>query len=394
MSDRMAQRVQSFGTSIFTEISALAVQHQAVNLGQGFPDFAGPALIKEAAIKAIQADQNQYAPSPGLLLLREAISQSYAHSYGLNYDPQTEITITSGATEALIAAMLSVVDPGDEVIFFEPAYDAYLPDIIMAGGQPRPVRLRPPSSPAEPRWRLDADELRATFGPRTRALVLNSPQNPTGKVFARDELELIAQLCQKHDVIAITDEVYDRLVFQGEHIPLASLPGMRDRTITINSTGKTFSVTGWKIGYALTTPALTDAVRRSHQFITFATSTPFQAAAAAALSDAVNSSYYADLRHFYGEQRTRLQQGLQKAGFEVYMPQGSYFMLAALPAGWNDDAAFCRYLTTEIGVAAIPLSVFYSDPGQATHFARFCFAKSTATINAAVERLVGMQRQR
>ncbi len=387
MREKMAQRVQSFGTSIFTEISALAVQHQAVNLGQGFPDFAGPALIKEAAIKAIQSDQNQYAPSPGLPLLREAIAQSYVHSYGLHYDPRTEITITSGATEALIAAMLAIVDPGDEVIYFEPAYDAYLPDIIMAGGLPRPVRLRSPSSPADPRWRLDVDELRAAFSPKTRALVLNSPQNPAGKVFARNELELIAQLCQEHDVIAITDEVYERLVFQGEHIPLASLFGMRERTITINSTGKTFSVTGWKIGYALSSAALTDAVRRSHQFITFATATPFQAAAAAALSDAIGSSYYADLRHFYDEQRALLQQGLEQAGFEVFVPQGSFFMLAALPEGWNDDGAFCRYLTTEVGVAAIPMSVFYSDPTQATHFARFCFAKKTATINAAVERL-------
>ncbi len=386
----MAERLHSFGTSIFTTISALATEHGAVNLGQGFPDFAGPELPKRAAIAAITADHNQYAPAPGLPQLRATVAQTYEQLYGLAFDPAREVTITSGATEALLATMLAVVNPGDEVIIFEPAYDAYGPDIAMAGGRSRPVALHPPVDAADPVWRWDEAELRAAFGPRTRAVIVNTPHNPTGKVFDAAELALLAELCQAHDVIAITDEVYDQLVFVGAHQPLAGLPGMRERTVTINSTGKSFSLTGWKIGYVLAPPPLTDAVRRAHQFVTFATATPLQWGIAAAVADALTSDYYAQLRRFYAEQRATLLAMLDAAGLAGWAPQGAYFVVAALPGSWDDDAAFCRWLITGVGVAAIPVSVFYSDPAQARQLVRFCFAKSPATLAAAQSRLAGL----
>ncbi len=384
----MAQRVQGFGTSIFTEMSALALEHNAINLSQGFPDFAGPALVKEAAIRAIAADHNQYAPAPGLLSLRDAIAQTYARDYGLEADPVHEVTVTSGATEALFDAIMALVDPGDEVIVFEPAYDAYVPDIIMAGGTPRYVTLHPPTADT-PCWHFLEDDLRLAFNNRTRAIVLNTPHNPTGKVFSMDELHVIAALCCEHDVIAIADEVYDRMVYEGTHIPLATLPNMWERTITINSTGKTFSVTGWKIGYAIAAAPLTDAIRRAHQWVTFATSTPFQTAMAQALTHAPDIGYYDDLHTFYHERRTLLVDVLRRAGMNVVSPQGTYFVMADIASsGFVDDVSFCRYLTTEVGVAAIPPSVFYSDRTRAPLMARFCFAKSLDTLHTAAERLV------
>src|ERR687886_89064 len=306
MLETMASRVRGFGTSIFSEMSALALDHGAINLSQGFPDFAAPAFVKHAAIDAIREDYNQYAPAPGLPEFRRAIAATYLRDYGLEADPLTEVTVTSGATEALFSTLMALIDPGDEVIVFEPAYDAYVPDIIMAGGIPRFVTLHPPSGsgsemgrPEAQRWSFDAAQLRAAFTDRTRAIVINSPHNPTGKVFTAGELGLIAKLCRTHDVIAITDEVYDRLVFEGEHIPIATLPGMWERTVTINSTGKTFSATGWKIGYAIAAAPLADAVRRSHQWVTFATATPFQKAMAEALDEAPKAGYYAELHEFY-----------------------------------------------------------------------------------------------
>jgi aspartate/methionine/tyrosine aminotransferase len=383
----MARRVQGFGTSIFTEMSALALQHNAINLSQGFPDFASPDLVKDAAVRAIKADHNQYAPAPGLLALRQAIADMYSRDYGLHADPVREVTVTSGATEALFDAIMALVDPGDEVIVFEPAYDAYVPDIIMAGGTPRYVTLQPPSSD-HPHWHFDLDQLRAAFTSRTRALLLNTPHNPTGKVFSADELQLIADLCCEHDVVAITDEVYDRLVYEGTHIALATLPGMRERTITINSTGKTFSVTGWKIGYAIAAAPLTDALRRAHQWVTFATATPFQAAMAQALADAPQMGYYDALHAFYLERRTLLVDVLRRVGMDVVSPEGTYFVMAGIGAwGFGDDVAFCRHLTTEVGVAAIPPSVFYADRAHAPLMARFCFAKDLMTLHAAADRL-------
>lgn len=399
MEHYMAQRVRGTGASIFTEMSALAVEHDAINLSQGFPDFAGPLMVKQAAIDAILADHNQYAPSPGVLDLRRAIADTYC-AYGIDIDP-AHVTITSGATEALFATAQALIDPGDEVIVFEPAYDAYVPDICMAGGRPRYVRLEPPPALAaqglgtrdqragnETDWSFDPQALRAMFGPRTKAIIVNTPHNPTGKVFTRDELMLIAELCVEYDVIAITDEVYDRLVFEGEHVPLATLPGMWDRTVTINSTGKTFSLTGWKIGYVIAPPHLTEAVRRTHQFLTFATATPFQHAMAHALHDAQTSTYYRDLLDFYRERRDFLVSALDVLGFGVVEPAGSYFVMANIaPWGFDSDVAFCRYLTTQVGVAAIPPSVFYHDPHTAPPLVRFCFAKEMATLQKAIDRL-------
>ena len=384
----MAQRVQGFGTSIFSEMSALALEHQAINLSQGFPDFAGPAHVKQAAIDAILADHNQYAPSPGVPALRQAVVDTYRSAYGLGATAN-DVTITCGATEALFATILAVVNPGDEVILFEPAYDSYAPDVIMAGGVPRYVRLDPPQAQSDDGvWTFDPEALRATFGPQTRAIIVNTPHNPTGKVFSRAELELIAGLCREHDVIAIADEVYDRMIYLGEHLPLATLPGMWERTVTINSTGKTFSMTGWKIGYTIAPPPLTDAIRRVHQFSTFAIATPFQHAMAAALNEALHSNYYAELLDFYQQRRDLLLAGLREVGFAVVPPAGTYFVMVDLRDwGFATDVEFCRHLTTEIGVAAIPPSAFYVEPTTAPLMARFCFAKQIATLQAAAERL-------
>ncbi len=387
-----ARRLAGFGTSVFSEMSRLAVQHGAVNLGQGFPDFAGPDFVKAAAHAAIDADLNQYAISHGVPRLRRAIAAIWARERDRAVDPETEITVTSGATEALADAMLAFLDPGDEVVLFEPFYDSYPPIIRFAGGVPRPVTLRPTIGTTD--WSFDAGELAAAFSPRTRLLLLNTPHNPTGKVFTRDELDLIAELCRRHDAIAVTDEVYDRIVFPDTgavHLPLALLPGMWERTLTINSTGKTFSMTGWKIGYAVGAPPLNAALRAVHQFVTFATATPFQEAMAGALEMADALGYYERLRAEYTERRDLLAAALEGAGLTTLPIGGSYFLLAdigALP--FPDDVAFCRYLTAEVGVAAIPPSAFYADPARAPKLARFCFAKRRETIAAAAERLAGL----
>ncbi len=383
----MASRVRGFGTSIFSEMSALALEHGAINLSQGFPDFAAPEFVKQAAIDAIHADFNQYAPAPGLQEFRRAIAATYARDYGLEADPLTEVTVASGATEAIFSAIMALVDPGDEVIVFEPTYDAYVPDIIMAGGSPRFVTLCPPMSGTD-RWTFNKDDLRAAFTDRTRAIVINTPHNPTGKVFTGGELGLIAELCCEHDAIAITDEVYDRLVFERHHIPIATLPGMWERTVTINSTGKTFSTTGWKIGYALAAAPLSEAVRRAHQWVTFATATPFQQAMAEALEKAPQIGYYEALREFYAERRSLLIEILRSAGMSAIAPEGTYFAMADVrPWGFADDVSFCRHLTVEVGVAAIPPSAFYVEPNIAPLMARFCFAKQLSTLHAAAERL-------
>lgn len=378
-----ASRLSGFGESVFSEMSRLAVEHEAINLGQGFPDFPGPDLVKHAAATAINADLNQYAPSHGLPRLRRAIATTFEQSYGRAVDPDAEVTVTSGATEALLATLLAILEPGDEVILIEPFYDAYPAQVVFAGGVPRYVPLQAPG------WSLDLDALAAAISPRTRAIVLNTPHNPTGKVFSREELAGIAALCQEHDLIAISDEVYDRIIFDGAvHVPLATLPGMWERTVTVNSTGKTFSMTGWKVGYAIAASALTRAIRTTHQFITFATATPFQDAMAAALEDALTSNYYAELAAMYTRLRDQLHQALEGAGLPVLPCRGSYFLLADISGlGFDTDVAFCRFLTTEVGVAAIPPSAFYADPATAPLLARFCFAKRPETIAAAAERL-------
>jgi aspartate/methionine/tyrosine aminotransferase len=391
---RSAERVRQFGTTIFAEMSALAVQCGAVNLGQGFPDFAGPEWVKQAAIDAICADANQYAPYIGVPRLREAIAATWQAQGWRTVDPQTEVTITSGATEALFGAVQALINPGDEVILFEPFYDAYLPDVTMAGGIPRFVRLHPPTD-GQQNWWFDPAELQAAFSSRTRLLMLNTPHNPTGKVFRRHELEQIADLCQTYDVIVIADEVYDQLVFAGaEHIPIATLPGMWERTLTINSLGKTFSLTGWKIGYAVGAAPLIAALRAAHQWITFATATPLQYAAAVALEGALQNGYYDRFRAEYTARYRLLEEILISAGLPVLLTEGSYFLMADIsPTGFRDDVTFCRYLTTEVGVAAIPPSAFYARQTDLPLLARFCFAKREETLRAAQQRLLAWRQR-
>jgi aspartate/methionine/tyrosine aminotransferase len=381
--DPGAERIAGFGTSVFTEMSRLAAEHGAVNLGQGFPDFAGPDFVKEAAVRAIRADRNQYAVSHGTPRLRRSIADRWQRLYGRELDPEAEVTVGSGATELLLDALLGLVDPGDEVILLEPFYDSYLPDVRLAGGVPRFYTLRPPA------WGIEADRLAGLVTPRTRLLLLNTPHNPTGKTFTREELRLIAAVCVEHDLLVLTDEVYEEIRFDGaEHIPIATLPGMWERTLTVSSTGKTFSLTGWKIGYAVGPGPLTRAVRSVHQFATFSTSTPFQEAMAEAMEAAATSGYYEQLRREYAERRDRLAAALNRAGLPTLPVQGAYFLLADLAGlGFADDVAFCRFLTAEVGVAAIPPSAFYADPARAPLLARFCFAKKPETLAAAAERL-------
>jgi aspartate/methionine/tyrosine aminotransferase len=383
MRDYLSARVAGFGTSVFTEMSRLAARHGAVNLGQGFPDFAGPDFVKEAAVAAIRADQNQYAVSHGSVRLRRAIAETWRCTYGRELDPDAEVSVGSGATELLLDGMLGLVNPGDEVILFEPCYDSYAPDVVMAGGIPRYLTLTPPD------WRFDRQTLAELFTPRTKLLLINTPHNPTGKMFSREELRFIGDLCRRHDVLVLSDEVYEQIRFDGaEHVPIATLPGMWERTLTLNSTGKTFSLTGWKIGYAVGPEHLNRALRATHQFVTFATSTPFQEAMATAMEVAQQTGYYETLRRQYTARRDLLAGALSSAGLPTLPVQGSYFLLADIAGlGFPDDVAFCRYLTAEIGVAAIPPSAFYSDPARAPLLARFCFAKKEETLRAAAERL-------
>jgi aspartate/methionine/tyrosine aminotransferase len=379
----VSPRVRSFGTSVFTEMSRLANQHGAVNLGQGFPDFPGPSFLKEAAKAAVDADLNQYAVSHGAPRLRAAIARTWNERYGMDIDPEREVTVTSGATEAIFDAVQALVSPGDEIVVFEPFYDSYLPSAIMANASLRVVTLRSPD------WSFDPREVAAAFGPRTRLLLLNTPHNPTGKVFNRDELATLAELCQQWDVVAVTDEVYERIVFDDAvHLPLATLPGMWDRTLTINSTGKTFSMTGWKVGYAIGPARLNAPLRAVHQFVTFASATPFQEAMATALERAPELEYYSDLSRDYHRRRDALRSVLDAAGLPTLAVSGAYFLMSDVShLGFETDVAFCRWLTTEIGVAAVPPSAFYLDPARAPLLARFCFAKRAETIQLAAERL-------
>ena len=379
----LTRRLAPFGTSVFAEMTALALRHDAINLGQGFPDFDGPGFVRDAAFAAITAGHNQYAPMPGIPELRNAVAGHQRHFYGLDHDPATEITVHAGATEALCATLQALLDPGDEVVLFEPFYDAYRPGISLAGASDRVVRLVPPE------FTLDPAELEAVVGPRARLLLLNSPNNPAGKVFSRGELETIAALCVRHDLLAVTDEVYEHIVFEGEHIPLATLPGMRERTVTISSAGKTFSFTGWKIGWTCAAPPLATAVRAAHQFVTYAVATPFQHAMAAALQ--APDDYYRELCDGYRARRDRLCEGLTDLGFLVQPPAGTYFANADIrPLGFEDDVEFCRMIPERVGVAAVPLSAFLLE-GGARHMVRFAFPKDEATLDEAVRRLRGLR---
>ena len=376
----LTSRLQGFGTNVFTEMTQLALRHQAVNLGQGFPNFDGPELVKEAAVRAIGGGHNQYCRTFGVPELNRAIAAHQERFYGLAYDPDREITVMNGATEAIFATLQALCEVGDEVIFFEPFYDSYRASVAMAGAVERLVTLEAPD------FGYDRGALERAFNPKTRAMLLNTPHNPTGKVFSRQELEHVAELCRRHDVLAITDEVYEHLVFDGEHLPLAALPGMRERTITLSSTGKTFSMTGWKIGYACAPPELTAAIRTAHQFITFCNSAPLQPAMAAALGS--DDDFYRRFLAEYRERRDHLCDGLAEVGFEVLTPAGTYFVLADIrPLGWDDDVEFCRMLPERVGVAAIPPTAFYVNKEAGRHLVRFAFCKTLDVLDEGVRRL-------
>jgi N-succinyldiaminopimelate aminotransferase len=380
----LSARLQGFGTTIFTEMTRLALQHGAVNLGQGFPNFDGPEFVKEAAIAAIRAGHNQYARMAGIPELTRAIAEHQRRFYDLAYDPDAEITVYSGATEAICAVFQALCDAGDEVVLFEPFYDSYRASVAMAGAVPRVVTLRAPDFAYRP------EELEAAIGPRTRAILLNTPHNPTGKVFSRGELEHIAALCREHDLIAVTDEVYEHLVYEGTHVPLASLPGMRERTVLISSSGKTFSFTGWKVGHTCAPPAISAALRCAHQFVTFCTATPFQHALARAF--VADDEFFRGLTAEYRARRDRLCAGLREIGFGVLVPAGAYFVMTDIrPLGWSDDVAFCRMLPERVGVAAIPPSSFYANPQEGRHLVRWAFCKTDDVLDEALRRLAELK---
>ncbi|HUQ57448.1 pyridoxal phosphate-dependent aminotransferase [Lentzea sp.] len=379
----LVPRLQPFTSTIFAEMTALAVQHDAVNLGQGFPDTDGPESMLSAAQAAIGSGMNQYPPGPGMPVLRRAIA-THRSRYGLSYDPDTEVLVTVGATEAIAASLLALVEAGDEVILIEPYYDSYAASVAMAGATRVTVGLREDESG---RLALDVDALRAAVTPRTRAILVNTPHNPTGTVFRLEELQAIAALCVEHDLLAITDEVYEHLVFDGlVHIPLASLPGMAQRTLSISGAGKTFNCTGWKIGWACGPAELVGAVRAAKQFMTFVGGAPFQPAVAHALTAELD--WVSSLRDSLASKRARLAEGLRAAGFEVRSSEGTYFICADVrPLGYSDGLALCRELPARIGVAAVPVQVFTDHPEDWKHLIRFAFCKQDAVIDEAVERL-------
>ena len=383
---RISAKAASFTESVIREMNRQATIHGAVSLAQGFPDFACPSELKDAAAAAVHDDINQYAITWGAKTLRDAIATStVAHFPGWGaIDPETQVTVTCGATEAMVAAMLGLLDPGDEVVVFEPYYENYGPDAILSGAVPRYVTLH------EPDWSIDPDELRAAFGPKTRGIVVNSPHNPTGKVFAREELALIADLCIEFDVIAFTDDIYEHIVFEGEHIPLATLPGMADRTVSIHSMSKSYSVTGWRIGWTIAPADLTVGIRRVHDFLTVGAAAPLQAAAVVALG--FPPAYYEDLVAGYGARRDLLLPALRAAGFRVSEPGGAYYVMTDIrDLTDQDDVTFAMRLINDPGVAAVPGSSFYSHPQLGRTKLRFAFPKREETLRAAAERLARIE---
>jgi N-succinyldiaminopimelate aminotransferase len=385
MENPLVERMQGFGSTIFAEMTALATGHDAINLGQGFPDTDGPMEMLEAAKAAIDAGRNQYPPGPGVPELLEAVAEHQQRFYGLAVDPGSEVLVTVGATEAIAATVLALCEPGDEVVTFEPYYDSYAATIALAGAVRRTSVLRFPD------FAVDEDSLRAAFSSRTRLVLLNTPHNPTGKVFSRAELELISALAREHDAWVVTDEVYEHLVFSGaEHVPVATLPGMRERTLTISSAGKTFSATGWKVGWVSGPPQAVAAVRAVKQFLTFVGSGPFQPAVALALG--LDDPVYAGLSSSLESKRDLLVAGLRSAGLAVSVPQGTYFVIAdAAPLGAVDALEFCRELPRRAGVAGVPVSVFHDDADAARTLVRFAFCKRDEVLHSAVSRLHALQ---
>lgn len=379
----LTPKLAEFGETIFAEMSALALRTGAINLGQGFPDTDGPREVSEAAIEAIRGDYNQYPPGIGVPVLRHAITEHQERFWNLTYDPDAEVLVTAGATEAIAASLLGLCDPGDEVVTFEPYYDSYAASIAMSGASRRVVTLRP----GDDGYQFDPDELRAAVNDKTRLILLNSPHNPTGKVFTRDELQMIADLCIERDLIAVTDEVYEHLVYEGhEHLPLAGFPGMRERTIQISSGGKTFSFTGWKIGWVCAPAELIVAVRTAKQFLTYVNGGPFQPAIAVGLR--LGDDYYASFVQELAAKRDRLAAGLRSVGFNVFEPQGTYFITADIrPLGTSDGRTFCLELPERAGVVAVPAVVFYDNKDEGSHIIRFAFPKRDEVLDAAIENL-------
>jgi aspartate/methionine/tyrosine aminotransferase len=377
----ISRKAASFTESVIREMTRHAMAHEAVNLAQGFPDFACPPELKEAAKAAIDADLNQYAITWGARDFRHAIAAKTVRTYpGWEPDPEAEITVTCGATEGMMAAMLAVLNPGDEVVVFEPFYENYGPDAILSDAVPRYVTLH------EPDWRIDPDELRAAFGPKTRGIVVNTPHNPTGTVLTREELALIAELCIEHDAVAFTDDIYEHIVYAGEHVPLATLPGMRERTVAINSLSKTYSVTGWRVGWVIAPPHLTAGIRKVHDFLTVGAAAPLQAAGTVAME--LPDAYYASLADGYRQRRDVLVEALADAGFGVWIPDGAYYVMTDISALTDtSDVEFAMTLTASPGVAAVPGSSFYSRPELGRTKLRFAFPKRLETLRDAADRL-------
>jgi aspartate/methionine/tyrosine aminotransferase len=394
----LSAKAEQFTESVIREMTRLALEHQAVNLSQGFPDFAAPTEIKEAARQAIADDINQYAITWGAKALRDAIVEKFERTQGIRVDPEREITICCGSTEAMMSSMMAIINPGDEIVVFEPYYENYGPDAILSGATPRFVKLRPPD------WSFDERELAAAFGPQTKAIILNTPNNPTGKVFTRPELEFIRDLCVRWNAFCITDEIYEHILYDGaEHISMAQIDGMRDRTIVINGMSKTYSVTGWRVGWAIAPAKATAAIRKVHDFLTVGAAAPLQQAGAMALKSP--DSYYQNLAKSYHEKRERLLKILTVAGFTVFKPRGAYYIMTDISRfGFNgarrgnsgkstNDVAFAKFLVEKVGVAVVPGSSFYGNPGDGSSQVRFTFCKKESTLAAAEERLARLPQQ-
>ncbi|MSO45658.1 MAG: aminotransferase class I/II-fold pyridoxal phosphate-dependent enzyme [Acidobacteria bacterium] len=384
---RGSRKATQFTESVIREMTRLNQQYGGVNLSQGFPDFPAPAAVKDAACRAIQADVNQYAVTWGARALREAIADTFARRYGVPVVPDDQVTVCCGATEAMMASMMAIIDPGDEVVIFEPFYENYGPDAILSGATPRYVTLHEPSPALGATWSFDPDELATAFNEKTKAIILNTPNNPTGKVFTRAELEVIAALCRKWDAIAISDEIYEHLVYDdARHVPMASVEGMAERTITINGLSKTYSVTGWRVGWTISPPSLTGAIRKVHDFLTVGAAAPLQEAGVTALS--LPEQYYADLAASYRRRRDVLLEILERHRFICYKPDGAYYIMTDIGHfGFANDVEFARYLVKDVGVAAVPGSSFYRNDERGRTKLRFCFCKKDETLIEADKRL-------